>query len=174
MAKRKTNRVRVEPSSGNVFSDLGFPDAAKLDTKARRLAARRKYPRAATHRDGSACPEGTRTIPRAFKPCCPEFGSHTLTCYHDVRYEWWPKQGGWFTVIAPSAGGGGIAISFCPHCGSRLTKGKASAQSGRRRHAPLAKVLATMPNVGEDSDFVREQPRRANRVSQLRKTMRRS
>lgn len=47
MAKRKTNRVRFEPGSGNVFADLGFPDAAELDTKARRLAARLKHPRAA-------------------------------------------------------------------------------------------------------------------------------
>jgi predicted XRE-type DNA-binding protein len=35
MAKRATNRIRMEPSSGNVFADLGFPDAAELDTKVR-------------------------------------------------------------------------------------------------------------------------------------------
>lgn len=125
----------------------------------------------AVHYDGSACPEGTPAIPRAFKPCCPEFGSHTLACYHDVRYEWWPRRRGWFTVIAPSAGGGGVAISFCPHCGSRLTNAKGGAKLGRRRRqAPLVKVLAAMPNVGMDSDFVRERPRPAKRMSQLRKT----
>ncbi len=37
MAKR-TNE-RVIPSSGNVFADMGLPDAAELDTKARLGAA---------------------------------------------------------------------------------------------------------------------------------------
>ena len=37
MAKRTT--VRVIPSSGNVFADMGLPDAAELDTKARLGAA---------------------------------------------------------------------------------------------------------------------------------------
>lgn len=35
MAKRVTKRTRIEPSSGNVFADLGLPDAAELDTKVR-------------------------------------------------------------------------------------------------------------------------------------------
>ncbi len=35
MAKRASKPIRVEPSSGNVFADLGFPDAAELDTKVR-------------------------------------------------------------------------------------------------------------------------------------------
>src|SRR5271167_2174451 len=37
MAKATTGRVI--PSSGNVFADLGLPDAAQLDTKARLGAA---------------------------------------------------------------------------------------------------------------------------------------
>jgi predicted XRE-type DNA-binding protein len=37
MAKRSTERVI--PSSGNVFGDMGLPDAAELDTKARLGAA---------------------------------------------------------------------------------------------------------------------------------------
>jgi len=37
MAKRTT--ARVIPSSGNVFADMGLPDAAELDTKARLGAA---------------------------------------------------------------------------------------------------------------------------------------
>jgi predicted XRE-type DNA-binding protein len=37
MAKRTTERVI--PSSGNVFADMGLPDAAELDTKARLGAA---------------------------------------------------------------------------------------------------------------------------------------
>jgi len=35
MARRATKRTRVEASSGNVFSDLGLPDAVELDTKVR-------------------------------------------------------------------------------------------------------------------------------------------
>jgi len=35
MAKRKTDAAAIEPSSGNVFADLGLPDAAELDTKVR-------------------------------------------------------------------------------------------------------------------------------------------
>jgi len=35
MARRVSNRVRIEPSSGNVFADLGLPDAGELDTKVR-------------------------------------------------------------------------------------------------------------------------------------------
>jgi predicted XRE-type DNA-binding protein len=37
MAKAATERVI--PSSGNVFADMGLPDAAELDTKARLAAA---------------------------------------------------------------------------------------------------------------------------------------
>jgi predicted XRE-type DNA-binding protein len=35
----KTTRERVIASSGNVFADMGLPDAAELDTKARLGAA---------------------------------------------------------------------------------------------------------------------------------------
>ena len=35
----KTSIERVIPSSGNVFSDMGLPDAVELDTKARLGAA---------------------------------------------------------------------------------------------------------------------------------------
>jgi predicted XRE-type DNA-binding protein len=35
MAKKAARRMRIEPSSGNVFADLGLPDAKELDTKAR-------------------------------------------------------------------------------------------------------------------------------------------
>ena len=35
MAKRKTNATEIEASSGNVFADLGLPDAAELNTKVR-------------------------------------------------------------------------------------------------------------------------------------------
>ena len=35
MAKGAAKPVHIEPSSGNVFADLGLPDAAELDTKVR-------------------------------------------------------------------------------------------------------------------------------------------
>jgi predicted XRE-type DNA-binding protein len=35
MAKRTAERVRIERGSGNVFADLGFPDAEELNTKVR-------------------------------------------------------------------------------------------------------------------------------------------
>jgi predicted XRE-type DNA-binding protein len=35
MAKRMAKRIHIERGSGNVFADLGFPDAAELDTKVR-------------------------------------------------------------------------------------------------------------------------------------------
>lgn len=35
MARRVNERTSVEASSGNVFADLGLPDASELDTKAR-------------------------------------------------------------------------------------------------------------------------------------------
>jgi predicted XRE-type DNA-binding protein len=35
VARRANERVSVEASSGNVFADIGLPDAARLDTKVR-------------------------------------------------------------------------------------------------------------------------------------------
>lgn len=35
MATRASRRILVEASAGNVFADLGLPDAAELDTKVR-------------------------------------------------------------------------------------------------------------------------------------------
>ena len=72
------------------------------------------------HADGSPCPEGTQRIPRGKKLCCEEFETRTQACYFDIRYEWWPRYQGWFTIIQPDAGGGGVAMNFCPHCGQRL------------------------------------------------------
>ena len=76
-------------------------------------------------------------MPRAFKACCALFESHTLSCYYDIRYEWWSKARGWFTVIAPLAGGGGIAIHYCPHCGTKLAGSKnVRTAKSRRVHPP--------------------------------------
>lgn len=35
MARRANKRINIQASSGNVFADLGLPDAAELDTKVR-------------------------------------------------------------------------------------------------------------------------------------------
>ena len=35
MARRAARSIHVEPGSGNIFADLGLPDAAELDTKVR-------------------------------------------------------------------------------------------------------------------------------------------
>jgi predicted XRE-type DNA-binding protein len=35
MAKKRSKKMEVEVGSGNVFADLGFPDAAELDIKVR-------------------------------------------------------------------------------------------------------------------------------------------
>ena len=39
MAKAANRTERIVPSSGNVFADLGLPDAAELDTKVRLVVA---------------------------------------------------------------------------------------------------------------------------------------
>ncbi len=39
MGKAANRAERIVPSSGNVFADLGLPDAAELDTKVRLAAA---------------------------------------------------------------------------------------------------------------------------------------
>ena len=85
------------------------------------LAKRRhKYPDPATHIDGSLCPEGTANMPVNRRVCCKEFEWRTYACYYDVRYEWQRWRGQWVIAIAPDAGGGGIAIRNCPHCGAKL------------------------------------------------------
>jgi hypothetical protein len=63
-------------------------------------------------------------LPSRYKACCDDFEQRTTACYVDIRYEWWRRQRGWFVIIAPNAGGGGIAIHFCPHCGEKLRKSK--------------------------------------------------
>jgi hypothetical protein len=75
---------------------------------------------AARHSDGTQCLEGTKRVPRGFKPCCKLFEAHTRACAYDVRYEWYSKSKQWVIAISESAGGGGIEIVFCPHCGEKL------------------------------------------------------
>lgn len=59
-------------------------------------------------------------VPVGFAACCDTFVEHVAACAHDVRYEWWSRDGQWVIAIAESAGGGGVEISFCPHCGKKL------------------------------------------------------
>ena len=73
------------------------------------------------HHDGTVCLEGTRIIPIDFNPCCEVFARHLDTCTFDIRYEYWSKSLEWVIIIAESAGGGGITIKYCPHCGSELS-----------------------------------------------------
>ena len=73
-----------------------------------------------THPDGTFCLENTKSVPSSFIPCCETFSGHTITCAYDVRYEWLPNSNEWIIVIPESAGGGGITMSFCPHCGMKL------------------------------------------------------
>jgi hypothetical protein len=74
-----------------------------------------------THADGSPCLTGTKKVPPGFSACCAAFAGHVDTCAFDVRYEWWERPRYWVIVIAESAGGGGVKIQYCPHCGSKLT-----------------------------------------------------
>ena len=75
------------------------------------------------HPDGSYCLKDTQRCPEEGAPCCELFEDHTVTCIYDIRYEWWQAQGFWVICIASSAGGGGIKISHCPHCGTKLWPG---------------------------------------------------
>ncbi len=73
-----------------------------------------------THSDGSPCLEGVQSIPKDFVACCETFTEHTKACAYDIRYEWWSNSEQWIIAISDSAGGGGVTISFCPHCGQKL------------------------------------------------------
>ena len=75
----------------------------------------------AVHADGTECLEGTRRVPDAWQPCCEVFAGHVDTCAHDLRYEFWEGTSRWYIATAESAGGGGIEIGWCPHCGQRLS-----------------------------------------------------
>ena len=94
------------------------------------------------HPDGTLCLEGTTSLPPDFQPCCAVFAAHTATCAYDLRYEWRPKSRQWVIAIAEAAGGGGIVIAHCPHCG-----------------APLASDLLTQAQVRVDVASAAEKER---------------
>jgi hypothetical protein len=73
-----------------------------------------------THSNGSTCLEGTQSVPKGFVACCEIFAEHTKACVEDIRYEWWSRSKQWVIAIVETSGGGGITISFCPHCGQKL------------------------------------------------------
>lgn len=87
-----------------------------------RIKAQRQhsYGEPSTHLDGSLCPEGTAQLPANRVLCCREFEARTTACYYDVRYEWQRRRRNWVIAIPPDAGGGGVAITHCPHCGAKL------------------------------------------------------
>lgn len=92
--------------------------------------------------DGTRCVEGTRRVPRGFRPCCRVFASHTTSCAYDVRYEWWQRRRTWVVTIAESAGGGGIEIRFCPHCGRSLQPGGSSNSTLQRTGLAVPRPLS--------------------------------
>ena len=87
---------------------------------------------ASRHPDGSPCLKGTQRVPKNYVPCCEFFDYRTRTCAYDIRYEYWKGQG-WMIVIVEEAGGGGIAISYCPHCGTRLSGKRRNSVEKRRK-----------------------------------------
>jgi hypothetical protein len=74
------------------------------------------------HTDGSVCLEGTKSVPEGYAPCCESFDYRTTRCAYDIRFEYWKERDIWVIPIVDSAGGGGIEISYCPHCGAQLSK----------------------------------------------------
>jgi hypothetical protein len=74
-----------------------------------------------THSAGDLCLEGARRVPANFSPCCDAFEGHLETCAFDLRYEWWERSRQWVVRVADEAGGGGITIGYCPHCGHKLS-----------------------------------------------------
>ena len=82
------------------------------------------------HADGTECKEGTQQVPVGFVACCEAFQEQTFACDFDIRYEWYDEgDKTWVIAISESAGGGGISINFCPHCGANLERGSQSPNS---------------------------------------------
>lgn len=68
-------------------------------------------------------------MPNDFSACCEAFEAQTNSCYYDIRYEWDSEGNEWCIAIPESAGGGGILISYCPHCGACLNSSAAPDMS---------------------------------------------
>jgi hypothetical protein len=72
------------------------------------------------HADGTPCLAGTQQVPENFVSCCADFAGHVALCVSDVRYEWYAKQKIWVIAVGAEAGGGGVEMSYCPHCGAKV------------------------------------------------------
>ena len=110
------------------------------------------------HNDGAICPEGTIKVHPKYKMCCEEFGRRTLACYYDIRYEWWPKSKGWFIIISPQAGGGGIRINYCPHCSAKLngkpSGGRISVEENNDENKFVLRHLNVIDGDEERTKFI--------------------
>ena len=106
------------------------------------------------HSDGTRCLEGRRGAPTLFRACCDLFEAHLSACAFDVRYEWRSSARQWVIAISESAGGGGIHIRYCPHCGAELRPG--SAKGSRQLDKPLQRTSPRKPYgmVEEKRDLV--------------------
>src|SRR5688572_7162957 len=82
------------------------------------------------HTDGSPCLEGVPSAPAGYVACCDTFAGHLGICAHDLRYDWWSQERCWVVAVAEGAGGGGIVITFCPHCGGRLKEPASARRTG--------------------------------------------
>lgn len=112
-----------------------------------------------THTDGTICLEGTRTVPDGHTPCCAAFDRGTLACVYDIRYEWQREPGRWMIAIAEVAGGGGITIRFCPHCGTDLADVTRGVLAGRKLEAEVPRtdllaLLYTAEITADDADRI--------------------
>lgn len=91
------------------------------------------------HADGTTCLEGSRRVPRGFRPCCEGFAQRVVACTSDIRYEWWTRLKTWVIVIDGAAGGGGVAFAHRPTV----------ATSCRPRRVPAAGSTAPARAGGE-------------------------
>ena len=119
-------RCGAPPLNGDVsrhgLALCQFRKSVRLTTQflGDKLVASKRKRTTPHHADGTICLEGTSRVPKPYRPCCQAFDVQTSMCAFDVRYEWSPRQKTWVIAISESAGGGGVVITYCPHCGDKL------------------------------------------------------